>query len=252
MRSAKWMVWVLALLMTVNGGRAQTLTEPAAETTPQTIESALHAMAQQAAVIFAGQVVAVRRQDPVNGATGVVEIDFAVNDAVRGVSGSAYTLREWAGLWTGGDQPFRVGQRFLMLLHAPSAAGLNSPVGGMDGAIPIRGSVLAPALLAGNAAPADGRTVDLRWIATRVLRPAWYLPEPVHPTTLPGGVHAEAIAAAPAPDAGANSQAGNPASVLPTDVLPAGMVIAPAAPNPAYATVIELLRSWKKAGDAAH
>jgi hypothetical protein len=252
MRSVKWMVCVLALLLAANGGRAQTLTEAAAETTPQAIEAALHAMAQQAAVIFAGQVVAVRRQDGVNGATGVVEIDFAVDDAVRGVSGSAYLLREWAGLWTGGDQPFRVGQRFLILLHAPSAAGLSSPVGGMDGAIPIRGSVLAglqAGRLAGNAAPADGRTVDLRWVATRVVRPVWYLPEPVHPTTLPGGVHAEAIAAAPAPepDAGANSQANNPASVLPTD-----MAIAPAAQNAAYATVMALLRSWEKAGDAAH
>jgi hypothetical protein len=39
----------------------------------------------------------------VNGATGVVEITFAVEDAVRGVSGSTYTLREWAGLWPAGD-----------------------------------------------------------------------------------------------------------------------------------------------------
>jgi hypothetical protein len=145
-----------------------------------------------------------------------------------------------------------VGQRFLILLHAPSAAGLSSPVGGMDGAIPIRGSVLAglqAGRLAGNAAPADGRTVDLRWVATRVVRPVWYLPEPVHPTTLPAGVHAEAIAAAPAPgpDTGANSQANNPASVLPADA-----AIAPAAQNAAYATVMALLRSWEKAGDAAH
>ena len=77
--------------------------------------------------------------DAKNGATGVVEIEFAVEDAVRGVSGGTYTLREWAGLWPAGDEPFRVGQRYLMLLHAPGAAGLSSPVGGMDGAIPIRG-----------------------------------------------------------------------------------------------------------------
>jgi hypothetical protein len=217
------------------------------------MEAALHALAQQAAVIFAGQVVAVRRLDGANGATGVVEIEFAVDDAVRGVSGSAYTLREWAGLWTGGDQPLRVGQHILMLLLAPSAAGLSSPVGGMDGAIPIRGEPAQAELrqgtrLAEDTAPADARTVDLRWVATRVLRPAGYAPQPIHPTTLPGGVHAEAIAAAPAPgtDAGANSQSNNPASGLPIDT-----AIAPVAQTASYATVMALLRSWEAAGDVA-
>ena len=106
---------------------------------PQGITDALHAMSRLAGVIFAGQVVAVRRIDGGNDATGIVEIQFAVEDAVRGVSGGVYTLREWAGLWPAGEEPFRVGQRFLMLLHAPSVAGLSSPVGGMDGAIPIHG-----------------------------------------------------------------------------------------------------------------
>jgi hypothetical protein len=80
-------------------------------------------MSRLAGVIFAGQVIGVRRLDGGNGATGVVEITFAVEDAVRGVSGSTYMLREWAGLWPAGDEPFRVGQRYLMLLHAPGAAG---------------------------------------------------------------------------------------------------------------------------------
>ena len=65
---------------------------------------ALHAMSRLAAVIFAGQVIGVRRHDAVDGATGTVEIEFAVEDAVRGVSGGTYTLREWAGLWPAGDQ----------------------------------------------------------------------------------------------------------------------------------------------------
>ena len=130
---------------------------------------ALHAMSRLAAVIFAGQVIGVRRHDAVDGATGTVEIEFAVEDAVRGVSGGTYTLREWAGLWPAGDQPFRVGQHFLMLLHAPGVAGLSSPVGGTDGAIPIRGSGPAP-----PANATDGRVVDLRWIETRVVRPIVY------------------------------------------------------------------------------
>ncbi|MGA1983036.1 MAG: hypothetical protein ABSG84_11315 [Acidobacteriaceae bacterium] len=257
MRSAKWMVRVLALLLALllapSGGRAQTLTEAAAGTTPPTMEAALHAMAQQAAVIFAGQVIAVRGQDGVDGAAGVVEIEFTVDDAVRGVSGDTYTLREWAGLWTGGDQPLRVGHRFLIFLHAPSVAGLSSPVGGMDGAIPVRGEPAQAELrqgtrLAEDTAPADARTVDLRWVATRVVRPVGYLSQPVHSTTLPGGVHAEAIAAAPAPgtDAGANSQSNNPASGLPIDA-----AIAPAAQTASYATVMALLQSWEAAGDVA-
>src|ERR1700721_169838 len=49
--------------------------------------------------------------------------------AGRGVSaGEPFVLREWAGLWAGGVERYRVGQRLLMLLHAPDAMGLSSPV----------------------------------------------------------------------------------------------------------------------------
>ena len=124
MRSGR-IACVLAVLLAAGGGRAQT----AAKTVPGTTEDALHAMARQAAAIFAGQVVGVRRVNAIDGATGVVEIQFSVDDAVRGVSGGSYTLREWAGLWAGGDQPLRAGQRYLMLLHAPSSAGLSVNTG---------------------------------------------------------------------------------------------------------------------------
>ena len=71
--------------------------------------------------------------------SGVVEVEFRVDQAVRGcAAGGPYMLREWAGLWAAGNQRYRVGQRLLMMLHAPGAAGMSSPVGGMDGAIPIR------------------------------------------------------------------------------------------------------------------
>jgi hypothetical protein len=175
-------------------------------------------MSQLAGVIFTGQVVAVRRMDGVNGATGVMEITFAVEDAVRGVSGSTYTLREWAGLWPAGDEPLRMGQRYLMLLHAPSAAGLSSPVGGMGGAIPIRGNmqtsdsvemvssetgsaktvaariVAAKTGSAGASVLTDGRVVDLRWVATRVVQPLSYRTPPVaHPTALPVSMYVDAV-----------------------------------------------------------
>ena len=133
----------------------------AAQTLPTTSEDALHAMEESAGVIFTGQVTAVRRVGAKGGAAGMVEIDFAVQDAVRGVSGGGYTLREWAGLWPGDDEPFRVGQQYLMLLHSPGASGLSSPVGGMDGAIPIRGEGAA-------VAPDAGGTTRLKPIKMRV------------------------------------------------------------------------------------
>jgi hypothetical protein len=232
-------VCALAVLLAAGSGRAQI----AAGAPPGTVEDALHAMAQQAAVIFAGQVVGVRRAGGMDGATGVVEIEFAVDDAVRGVSGSQYTLREWAGLWAGGDQPLRAGQRYLMLLHAPSVAGLSSPVGGMDGAIPIR-EPAQPALAEpgrGTRIRADQRVVDLRWVATRAVRPILYAAG-VHPTSLPVAVHAEAIAES---DAAADGMQCGDGSLQAAGTLAAG------AQNADYATVLALLRSWASASDAA-
>jgi hypothetical protein len=247
------MACALAVLLTAKGGRAQMAAEAAPGTTPGTTEDALRAMAQRAAVIFAGQVVAVRRLNGMDGATGIVEIEFAVDDAVRGISGSTYTLREWAGLWAGGDQPLRAGQRFLMLLHAPSAAGLSSPVGGMDGTIPIRGG-RPLARVAGIATAVDRRTmdlraVDLRWVATRVVRPVSYRSESVaHPTSQSLPVQAEAVAAVPAQgtEAAGGSQTSDGAAAL--RVEPA---IAATAQDAGYATVLALLRSWEKSSDAA-
>ncbi len=107
---------------------------------PQTVEDALHEMSNAAGVIFVGQVMLVRVVPGSGGAPGVVEVTFRVDQAVRGCSaGGTYVLREWQGLWEGGDARYRVGQRLLMLLRTPGASGLSSPVGGMDGAIPIRG-----------------------------------------------------------------------------------------------------------------
>ena len=284
MRSARnvWLASALALLFAAGGVHAQVAAEEAvSESAPVTVEDVLHAMTQQAAVIFAGQVVAVRRLSGRDGSTGVVEISFAVDDAVRGVSGSSYTLREWAGLWTGGDQPLRAGQRYLMLLYAPSATGLSSPVGGMDGAIPIRGGEPAQAKLGrGTRAPgvyapvsgsmtrghtidlraanlrasdlrtsdlrtgdprADLRTVDLRWIATRVVRPVSYFLTVAHPTALPVSVHAEAVTATESTGGAASGNA----------VSPADEEIAAGAEHADYTTVLALLRSWASAGDAA-
>ena len=164
--------------------------------TPKTLEEALHQLSDAAGVIFVGEVIAIRHLAGGSAASGVVEIDFRVDQAVRGCpTGGIYMLREWAGLWSGGDQRYRVGQRLLMLLHTPGAAGMSSPVGGMDGAIPIRGGATAikPQSQTANAVimTASSLTVtaaaattpappvaDLRWVGTRVQRTISYAASP--------------------------------------------------------------------------
>jgi hypothetical protein len=141
---------------------------------PQDVETALHQMSERADVIFVGQVTAVKRQDGDNVASGVVEIDFQVDQAVRGcAAGVPYVLREWAGLWEADDQRYRVGQRLLMLLHAPGAAGMSAPVDGMDGAIPIVRGGSGP-LVAGSSWRTAPPAVDLRWVGVKLLHPVSY------------------------------------------------------------------------------
>lgn len=140
----------------------------------QTVVDILHQLSDTADVIFAGQVLAIRRPND-----GVVEVEFRVDQAIRGcTAGTPYVLREWAGLWAGDSQRYRVGQRLLMLLHAPSAAGMSSPVGGLDGAIPIRqGDVAMP--MADIATPPQPPYVDLRWLGARLPHAVSYRSEPV-------------------------------------------------------------------------
>ena len=131
---------------------------------PETVIDVLQEFSDQAAVIFAGQVLTIQRPN-----SGVVEVQFRVDEAIRGCSnGMPYVLREWAGLWTGGNQRYRVGQRLLMMLHAPGAAGMSSPVGGMEGAIPIRQGT------AEGESVAQPPYVDLRWLGARAPRPVVY------------------------------------------------------------------------------
>jgi hypothetical protein len=137
---------------------------------PTTVEEALKQMSDAAGVVFSGEVTAVRRRAGANGGSGVVEVDFRVDQAVKGsAAGSVYTLKEWAGLWPVGVERYRVGQQLLMLLHAPGAGGLSSPVGGMAGAIPVRGTSEAPGMTSGSTVGTP-QIADLRWVGTTVLR----------------------------------------------------------------------------------
>ncbi len=158
----------------------------------QTVETALREMAARAGVIFVGQVVRVHRVDGGGMGSGVVEVEFRVDRGVRGCAvGGIYVLREWAGLWVAGEQRYRVGQRLLMLLNAPNAAGMSSPVGGMDGAIPVRGveSELASAVSHGRTSVAGPtEMVDLSWVGTRVVRPVSYSGDALGGAKVGGGL----------------------------------------------------------------
>ena len=117
---------------------------------PTTVEAALESLFAGAGIVFAGEVLSVSPE------AGAVTIRWQVQDAVRGVSPGEYVLREWAGLWAGDSARYVVGERALVLLHASSLAGFASPVGGLDGVIPLRGD-------------AGGSLLDLRWLAQRVV-----------------------------------------------------------------------------------
>jgi hypothetical protein len=174
-RGCEWML-VVAVAASMLALAAQGQTVASADddaVSPQDIETALHQMSDKADVIFVGRVSEVRRLGSGDVAAGVVEIRFEVGQAVRGCTGGSYVLREWAGLWEGDNQRYRAGQRLLMMLHAPNAAGLSSPVDGMDGAIPILrgGSALLGANSSARVAPS---AVDLRWVGTKLLHPVSY------------------------------------------------------------------------------
>jgi hypothetical protein len=186
---------------------------------PQTVEDSLHEMSDAAGVIFAGQVLSVRVVPGNVGAPGVVEVRFRVDQAVRGCSaGGTYVLKEWQGLWGAGDARYRVGERLLMLLRAPGASGLSSPVGGMDGAIPIRGveSQIDGGSVVG-AAVAPERMADLRWVGARMLRTA---------SSGPGAGLVSGASVGPSAAVGTGSVASQGASV---------------------GTVVGLLSSWESA-----
>jgi len=88
---------------------------------------------RKAGLIFDGTVTAVARETGIAGAPLAYRISFQVKQGIRGVqTGSAVTIREWSGLWTGGDthEPrYRVGERSVLFFYPPRPGGLTSPVG---------------------------------------------------------------------------------------------------------------------------
>jgi hypothetical protein len=94
----------------------------------------LNEITRRAGMIFAGKVL---RVEPVRATSpdevASVQITVQVEQGVRGPrNGETIAFREWAGLWTR-DVRYRVGQRLMLFLYAPSALGFTSPVGGRAG-----------------------------------------------------------------------------------------------------------------------
>jgi len=211
----------------------------------QTVTDVLHQMSDRADVIFMGQVLTVRLPEGASPASGIVEIQFRVDQAIRGCkTGEPYVLREWGGLWAGGSGRYRVGQRLLMLLHAPSSGGMSSPVGGLDGAIPIRQSAMGTPL-EGNATPPPSLPfVDLRWLGARLPRAVSYRSEAVRPAnTFPSmGPAQQRVARAVTSGAGA----GDVSMILPLGYTSAADASIPAQ-QASVDVVMGLLTMWQKA-----
>jgi hypothetical protein len=147
----RW-VWGLMLAVGVVGGVVPGQ-QPLGSVPAMSVAGVLRGLAARADVVFVGQVQSIKPEG------GVVVVTFEVQQAVLGVVGGTYVMREWAGRWTGGQQRYWVGQRAMFFLHAPSAAGLSSSVDGMMGVVPV-----VP-----MGANADA-LLDVRWLASRVRR----------------------------------------------------------------------------------
>lgn len=232
----RWWWGLSAVLLATVAAHAQTLAPPSSGTVAaQNVEDVLHEMSDRADVIFVGQVVAIRPHDGGGVGAGFVEVDFQVAQAIRDCNDGTYVLREWGGLWSGNGQRYQVGQRLLMLLHAAGASGMSSPVGGLDGAIPIRGVADAsPLVTAESNAPVP--MADLRWLGAKVMHSASYVlqaPLPLAPLTL-----------------GQQTASLNNPIVNPVVSAEDGSSRTSAPVQQATVdTVVKLLTSWKKATD---
>jgi hypothetical protein len=247
LRTSRWLRGVsLGVLLAAPLSHGQAASSPSSQANFQTVTDVLHRMSDRADVIFMGQVLAVRPEiDSEN--PGVVEVDFRVDQAIRGCTGTTYTLREWGGLWAGGNRRYRVGQRLLMLLHAPSAGGMSSPVDGLDGAIPIRQGSTATPLSASSASPASP-FVDLRWLGTKLQRAVSYRTGPA-PTADP------VRQAATAPQRNAEAAVSGARSSVAPIIVQVGGSNPSEASVPAHeasvGAILDMFTTWQKASHVA-
>jgi len=98
-------------------------------------------MARAAGTIFSGTVTRVARPRTTRGQTlETVAITFHVERAIRGATpGEEFSISQWIGLWSNG-QRYRVGERVLLFLYAPSKLGLTSCVAAPMGRFDVDGA----------------------------------------------------------------------------------------------------------------
>jgi hypothetical protein len=141
MLSPRWRFFALALILTL-ALSPLVAEQPARVQTPPTIpwrsqrpQRPQHPLpvTRSSGYIFAGTVKSVERVVPKGNGVATVQINFHVDEAMRGVrTGQTLTIHEWAGLWESGER-YRPGERVLLFLYPPSKLGLTSPVGGSMG-----------------------------------------------------------------------------------------------------------------------
>jgi hypothetical protein len=138
MLSSFWKFFGVGLLLTLIP-RQLVAEQPTRLQIPGTIPPGLlhpqhpRPVTQNSGYIFAGTVKAVERVAPKRNGVATVQINFHVDEGMRGVrTGQMLTIREWAGLWQSGER-YRPGERVLLFLYPPSKLGLTSPVRGPMG-----------------------------------------------------------------------------------------------------------------------
>ena len=182
LKAKRWVVAAvsLALGFAAHGARV----EPQA-----TAEDVLAALVHQAAVIFAGEVYAIRVPKEAKPATAVrggmpssradaVEVEFRVDMGIRGASiGSNYVLRMPLPDWEQ-SPPFSLHQRAMVFLRPPDTSGLSGPVEGESD---------VPGLDVGVMPVDEANQVDLsrlqRMVTKKVITSAAMLPPPNLPVT---------------------------------------------------------------------
>lgn len=126
-----------------------------------------------AGLVFHGTVLKVEAVPPkLAGSPALVAITFHVDDGIRGArAGQTLSINEWAGTWLAHPR-YRVGQRALLVLYKPNAAGVTSEVADI-GRLPVAadGTITIPPLWLVGAPPASPRPVQpLRVPAERLTR----------------------------------------------------------------------------------
>jgi hypothetical protein len=184
MMSKRWAVAAAALLAWM-AGTLSIHAQDAGRVQPQaTAEDVLAAVVHHAAVIFAGEVYAIRVPAQVKAGTGVsggqpssrsdaVQVEFRVDVGIRAASiGSNYVLHMSLAAWQQAA-PFTLHQRAIVFFRPPDAAGLSGPVEGESD---------LPGIDLGVMPVDDSNQVDLsrlqRLVTKKVITTASMLPPP--------------------------------------------------------------------------